>query len=69
MLPGIDIVYCEEWVGVYRDGMLLAEYKELPPDEVLRILGIEVRSHNADDNWWGGQEDGLPENLSEIPVE
>lgn len=83
VLPGIDStkaylrsvarqtqlveVRTEGWVGIYKDGELLAEDENLSPKQILEVLGYEFRSVDADPQWLD-QIGSLPESVSEIEL-
>lgn len=58
----IDLIYLEDWIGIYVDGKLKAENHTLSPEEVLDAVGIKYSSEEIENFEYGH----LPENFKDI---
>ncbi len=58
-------VYCEDWEGVYLDGVLVAQGHSVDISDVAAALGVEYQSVEADSDWLE-DEGELPESLSDV---
>ncbi len=60
----VTIVYCDDWIAIYKDGKLKAQNHSLSPREVLEALEIPFESEIADE--FAAEVGHLPNNLSEV---
>jgi hypothetical protein len=67
-VPKIDLVYGDDWIGLYLDGKLVEEGHSLEPFHVLDALGIKHTYHAADIDWLH-EEGCLPERLDDVKRE
>jgi hypothetical protein len=62
----IHFVHVDDWVGIYIDGVRVAEGHSFTPEQVLRMLGIEFHSDSAQEWMDTDYHTFFPANLSEV---
>ena len=62
----VTVIEVDDWIGLYKDGQLVAEGHRLEPKEVLVALGIDCKH-----KWYEGELDSgtFPESLSELEID
>lgn len=66
--PKINLIYSENWCGMYIDGRLQLNDHSLDVGQVLSLLGYSFTRQNVDDSWLEDIID-LPQSLNEIPAD
>jgi hypothetical protein len=61
----ITLVYGNDWIGLYRDGILLDEGHSLSPYHILTALGLEMEEKTANEDWLE-EEGSLPGCLEDV---
>lgn len=64
--PKFVIVRCNDWEGLYKDGILVCEDHEIDIDRILFEMGLELEEWRADDFLDAYERNRLPEKLSEV---
>lgn len=64
--PKFVIVRCDDWEGLYKDGILVYEAHEVDINLILTEMGLELEEWRADDFMNASERELLPEKLSDV---
>lgn len=64
--PKFVIVRCDDWEGLYKDGILVYEDHEVSVDTIVAQMGLELEEWRADDFLDTYERNRLPEKLSDV---
>ena len=67
-MKSVQLVYGDDWKGLYVNGKLAYEGHSITPKEILDAIGIESEWVAVDPDWLESR-GSLPENLSEVVLE
>lgn len=67
MVRRVDIVWTDDFNGVYIDGTYAFEDHDVDPQKLCEALGIECHHHELDASWF--RENYLPEAFEEVPLQ
>jgi hypothetical protein len=66
-LNQIDMVYANDWMGVYYKGNLITEGHSIPLFDILPKLGFTIKEQDAD-NEWLEEQGNLPKDFKDVKI-